>query len=81
MVAQDDVIRIVTDVLQIGDRAAAMDTDTKLLGALPEFDSMAVVTIITALEEEFGIVVEDDEITAEVFETIGSLHDFVAART
>ena len=80
MVAQNDVVRIVTDVLQIGDRAAAMDADTQLLGALPEFDSMAVVTIITAMEEEFGIVVDDDEITAEVFETIGSLHDFVAAR-
>jgi acyl carrier protein len=80
MVALDDVVRIVTDVLQIGNRAEAMDADTALLGALPEFDSMAVVTIITAMEEEFGILVDDDEITAEVFETVGSLHDFVAAR-
>jgi acyl carrier protein len=80
MIAEDDVVRIVADVLQIGDRAAGMDADTALLGALPEFDSMAVVSIITAIEEEFGLVVDDDEITAEVFATIGTLHEFVASR-
>jgi acyl carrier protein len=48
-----------------------------LFGALPEFDSMAVVTIVTALEEQFDIVIEDDDLTAEVFATVGSLADFV----
>lgn len=80
MVTQDDVIRVVADVLQIGDRSDSFDRDTALLGELPEFDSMAVVSIITAFEDEFGLVVDDDEITAEVFTTIGSLHDFIAAR-
>lgn len=77
MVSEEDVIRVVADVLQIGDRATGMTADTPLLGAMPEFDSMAVVSIITAMEEEFGLVVDDDEITGEVFETIGTLHDFV----
>jgi acyl carrier protein len=80
MITQEDVIRVVADVLQIGDRSADFDRDTALLGELPEFDSMAVVSIITAFEDEYGLVVDDDEITAEVFTTIGSLHDFVAAR-
>lgn len=80
MVTQDDVIRVVADVLQIGDRSDSFDRDTALLGELPEFDSMAVVSIITAFEDEFGLVVDDDEISAEVFTTIGSLHDFIAAR-
>ena len=77
MVSEEDVIRVVTEVLQIGDRAIGMSADTPLLGAMPEFDSMAVVSIITAMEEEFGLVVDDDEITGEVFETIGTLHGFV----
>jgi len=77
MIPLNEVIRVVTDVLQIGDRAEGMTRETPLLGAMPEFDSMAVVSIITAMEEEFGLVVDDDEITAEVFETIGTLHDFV----
>jgi len=80
MVTQDDVIRVVTDVLQIGDRSDGFGPDTALLGELPEFDSMAVVSIITAFEDEYGLVVDDDDITAEVFATIGSLHNFVADR-
>jgi len=38
---------------------------------------MAVVSVVTALEEQYGIVVDDDEISAETFETIGSLVDFL----
>ena len=53
------------------------DESTELLGALPEFDSMAVVGVITALEESFGIDVADDDIDATIFETVGSLLDYV----
>ena len=48
-----------------------------LLGALPELDSLAVTTIIGALEERFGIIVEDEELSAEIFATVGSLAAFV----
>jgi acyl carrier protein len=41
---------------------------------------MAVVGLITSLEERFGIVVDDDDIDGSTFETVGSLVDFVAAR-
>jgi len=51
--------------------------DTKLLGAIPELDSMAVVNVIAALEERFGILFEDDEVTAEMFETVGTLCEAV----
>lgn len=72
-----EVITIVKDVLVLGDSANEFTAETGLLGTLPEFDSMAVVTLITALEEEYGLVVEDDEISAEVFETIGTLAQLV----
>jgi len=48
-----------------------------LLGAVPELDSMAVVNVITALEEQFGFTIADDEIGAAMFATLGSLTDFV----
>ena len=73
----DDVKRIVSTTLQLGTRATAMNASTPLLGAIPELDSMAVVSLITALEEQFGITVEDDEIGADTFETLGSLASFV----
>jgi acyl carrier protein len=63
--------------LQVGSRAEAFTESTKLLGSIPELDSMAVVTLITALEEHFGFVVEDDDISMETFETLGALVRFV----
>src|SRR6185369_3174053 len=73
----DDVRTIVGDALQLGERAQGMDGSTPLLGAIPELDSMAVVNVITALEEHFGISVADDEIGAATFATLGSLSAFV----
>ncbi|MCP5372644.1 MAG: acyl carrier protein [Hyphomicrobiales bacterium] len=81
MSALEDVKDVLRDTLQLGARADAFDASTPLFGSLPEFDSMAVVTVITALEERFDFVVDDDEITAEVFETVGSLAEFVESKT
>jgi acyl carrier protein len=64
----------------VGDRANAWQDDTPLLGALPELDSMAVVTVLTELEERLGIEVPDDEISAETFGTFGSLVAFVESK-
>lgn len=50
---------------------------TELLGHMPEIDSMAVVTILNAIELEFDVVIADDDITAEVFETLGTLTNFI----
>lgn len=75
-----EVRNIVTDILGLGDRGAALQPDSPLLGAIPELDSMAVIGLITALEEHFGITVNDDEISAEVFETLGSLAAFVDSK-
>lgn len=72
-----ETIEIIAEVLQLGDRAQTFDENTTLLGSVPEFDSMAVVSVITAIEDNFGVVVDDDEVTAELFETVGTLHDFI----
>jgi len=72
-----EVVRILDEVLSLGGRAASFDAGTPLLGAIPELDSMAVVTLIGTLEERFGIVVDDDEISGDTFATLGSLVAFV----
>jgi acyl carrier protein len=71
------VKNIVADVLSLGDARNTMDADSGLLGSIPELDSMAVVNLIAALEEHFSIVVEDDELSASTFETLGTLAAFV----
>jgi len=73
----DEVRNILTDVLNLGPAGAALGADSPLLGSLPELDSMAVVSLIGALEEHFGIMVDDDEISASTFATLGSLAAFV----
>jgi len=75
-----EVLRILDEVLSLGGRSAAFTRDTHLVGALPEFDSMAVVSIITAFEEQFGIVVDDDDIDGQTFATVGTLADFVSGK-
>jgi acyl carrier protein len=73
----EEVKNIVADVLSLGDARNSMDANSGLLGSIPELDSMAVVNLITSLEEHFGIVVDDDEISASTFETLGTLAAFV----
>ena len=75
-----EVKRTLDDVLSLGGRASAFTRETALLGAIPELDSMAVVSQITALEERFGIMVDDDEIDGDTFATVGALADFVAGK-
>jgi acyl carrier protein len=72
-----EVRSVLGKVLQLGPRAEAMDASTPLLGAVPELDSMAVVSLITALEEHFGIAIADDDIDGATFATLGALVQFV----
>ena len=77
----DRLKKILGDSLQLGARADALSPASRLLGAIPEFDSMAVVTVLTMVEDEFGITVDDDEVSADVFETLGTLSAFVQGKS
>ena len=78
---KDQVRDILRDVLSLGGRADRLDTNSALLGAVPELDSMAVVSVIAALEDRFGITVDDDEISGATFASLGSLVEFVSSKT
>lgn len=73
----DDIKRILKDTLVLGDEVDALGANSPLLGAIPELDSVGVVSVLTALEDEYDIVVEDDEISAAVFKTLGTLTEFL----
>jgi acyl carrier protein len=77
MVEFDEVRQLIGEILQLGDRVKKLDPDSPLLGSIPEFDSMVVVTLINALEQRFDIQVADDEISSETFETVGKVYEFV----
>ncbi|HEX9954930.1 MAG TPA: acyl carrier protein [Allosphingosinicella sp.] len=61
-------------------QVAAFEYHSPLFGALPEFDSLAVAGLLTALEERLGILIEDHEVDADMMETFGALLTFVQAK-
>jgi len=66
------------DVLGLRENIArSMDADTALFGALPELDSMAVAALLTEIEDRFDIIIDDDDVDGETFETFGTLTAFV----
>lgn len=75
-----EVKAILDEVLSLGGRSSTFTRGTHLLGAIPELDSMAVVSLITSLEERLGITIDDDDIDGGTFETVGSLIDFVSGK-
>jgi acyl carrier protein len=73
----DDVKHVLVETLGIEDRSSSFDASTQLFGSLPELDSLAVLELVTALEEQFDIVIDDSDFSGDVFETLGSLASFV----
>ena len=78
--ARSELLALLDSTLNLGGRGLHFDDATPLIGALPELDSMGVVSLLTAFEDRLGFAVEDDEIDGSVFETFGTLLAFVEAK-
>jgi acyl carrier protein len=68
---------VLDEALFLNGRAKQWSDQMSLLGNVPELDSMAVMNVVSAIEINFGIFVEDDDINADVFATIESLAKFI----
>lgn len=73
----DTLKTILDDVLNLQGIALEFSENTKLAGSIPQLDSMAVVALITAIEEELGIALAEEQLDGSVFETLGTLLRFV----
>ncbi|ATI79479.1 acyl carrier protein [Sphingobium yanoikuyae] len=72
---------LLRDVLSLSqERADAFEAETPLFGALPELDSMAVAGLLTEMEDRFDILIEDEDIDGDTFETFGTLVAFLRAK-
>lgn len=73
--------RILAEVLGLKPgQAEGFTADTGLFGELPELDSMAVAGLLTEMEDRLDIIVDEDEIDGELFETYGSLLAFARSK-
>lgn len=77
---EQEVIKILRTVLSLDGSQAALTSDSPLLGSIAELDSMAVVNILTAIEERFGVVLDDDEVDGRTFGSVASLTSFVEGK-
>ena len=80
MEIESEVLSILDEILILKGRSREFSSDTPLLGAIPELDSMMVVALLTTIEERFGVSVEDDEIDGATFASVGTLVDFVRGK-
>ncbi len=77
---EQQVLALLRSVLNLGSRAERFTAATPLIGAVPELDSMAVVSVLTAIEERFGFLIDDDEVDGSTFASVGSLVDLVRGK-
>ena len=80
MNTEQQVIQTLQSVLNLPAGARPLDGSSPLLGHVAELDSMAVVSILTALEERFGFAIDDDEVDGRTFESVTSLVQFVESK-
>jgi acyl carrier protein len=76
----DAVRGVLIETLELAQTPSELTSGTALFGALPELDSFGVVALVAAIEERFDITIDDDEFGAELFDTVGTLAEFVDAK-
>ncbi|NUM57133.1 MAG: acyl carrier protein [Bdellovibrionaceae bacterium] len=77
MELKDKLLKLIDQTLKLNGRGLSFTEVTKLLGAVPELDSLMVANLLTQIETEFQIRIEDDEIDGTLFATVGSLLKFI----
>lgn len=78
---ESEMRSILADVLGLSnDVLTSLSANTPLFGALPELDSMAVAGLLTEMEDRLNIMIDDDDVDGEHFETFGSLVNFAKGK-
>jgi acyl carrier protein len=76
----EEVKAVVVETLDLADRADTLGPATPLVAAVPELDSMTVLELLVALEERFGITIENEDVIADAFETLENLTALIHAK-
>ena len=81
----DEVVsRLVTllrRTVEVVTMPSQMDRSTGLLGEGIGLDSVEILKLVCAIEEEFDLTIDENELTASRFKTVGSLAGFIHERS
>jgi acyl carrier protein len=69
--------RIIVEKLELGTKTKQLTSETPLIDGGLNMDSINVLELISLIEEEFGIVVRDEDMNIELLGNIGSLAAYV----
>ena len=78
MASTQEMIALLNDVLSFDAATSPLTADSLLMGEIPEFDSMTVVSVLESIEQQYQLTIADEDISAEAFESVQSLTDFVS---
>jgi len=78
MSAKASIERFILDELLVGSRASIGPDESLITSGV--IDSLALLRLIGFIEEQFGVVVEDDEVVPENFESINVMTELVASK-
>lgn len=73
MTTLNTLLHILDRDLNLQGKALTFTEATPLRGALPQLDSMAIVTLVSSLEEAFSFEFPEDKLDGAVFDTVGTL--------
>jgi acyl carrier protein len=77
---ETEVLRVLDETLSTQGRLLKLRSSSLLLGAVPELDSMAIVSAISALQERLGVQFHDEDLDVDSFQTVGHLVQLVSRR-
>ncbi len=75
---KEEIKKIIANTLGGNFAKEGVDDDLKLVGNV--LDSMAVTQVITALEENMGFMFDEEDLSAETFESVESLVSVVMGK-
>jgi len=71
----DRIRDFVSSELMFEDSSAALSDDTPLLSGV--IDSLGLMQLISFIEEEFDVAIDDAEVTASNFRTVGDIQRLI----
>jgi len=75
----DTVEKYIVEEIMVGDTKTKLDPDASLISS-GVVDSLALLRLISFIEEKFGVVIEDEEVVPDNFETLNVIKGMIESK-
>ena len=76
----DRLAELIDEALRATDRDPVGRAALDALFLPDVLDSLSITALVSFIEDEWGLVVEDEELVPEIFESLSTLEDFVGQK-